>query len=83
MYDTDGRLIQSKELDFNVTHAVQDEDSVVFAYENGTLAVYDWNKDQLVEEKENFGVVKAMTKGERMIVTGGERGELIMLKHNQ
>ena len=93
VYDTDGRLIQNKELDFNVTHAVQDEDSVIFSYENGCLAVYDWNKDKLVEEKEDFGVVKSMSvssqstnrsgilsKNDKMLVTGGERGEVTILR---
>lgn len=88
MYDIDGRLIQSKELDFNVTHAVQDEDSVVFAYDNGTLAVYDWNKDTLVEEREeDFGSVKAMgisegrvSRNDKMLVVCGSECDLTILK---
>jgi WD40 repeat protein len=61
LYDTDGRLIQSKELDTGVTHAIQDEDSVIFTYDNGTLACYDWEKDKIVDELEGFGSIKSLS----------------------
>jgi hypothetical protein len=39
---------------------VQDEDSILLSYENGTLACYDWLNDKVVEEWENFGNVKSI-----------------------
>jgi hypothetical protein len=68
MWDVEGRLIESKELDGNVVAAVQDEDTVVFAYEGGpaTLGVYDWRRDQVVEERQldnGDTTVKALAKG--------------------
>lgn len=87
MYDIDGRLIQSKELDSNVTNAVQDEDSVVMSYDNGTLAVYDWNLDKIVDEKEGLGNVKSLSissntvsRNDRMLAVGSDKGEITFLK---
>ncbi|CDW73591.1 protein fan [Stylonychia lemnae] len=87
MYDTDGRLIQSKELDFNVTHAAQDQDSVVLTYDNGTLAVYDWNSDKLVDEKEDIANIKSLAissdkvpQNEKMLAIGGDKGDLTLLR---
>lgn len=60
VYHTDGTLIQHIEFDYNVTNAVQDEDSLIISYANGTLACYDWNVDKIVDEWENFGMVKSM-----------------------
>ena len=88
LYDTDGRLIQSKELDQGVTHAVQDEDCVLFNYDNGTLACYDWEKDKIIDEYENFGSVKSLSissykkllSKDMILVAGGDDGELVMFK---
>ncbi len=88
VYDIDGRLIQNKELDQGVTQAVQDEDSIIFTYDNGTLGVYDWNADKMLDELEGFGITKSLNLSthrkvptkDRLLVAGGENGELMMFK---
>ena len=84
IYDTDGRVIQSREFDYNVTHAVQDEDSLVLSYQNNTLACYDWSQDKVVDELEAFAEgmdIKAMTIHGQVVACGGEAGEINILQH--
>ena len=87
IYHTDGTLIQQRDFDFNVTHAVQDEDSLIITYENGTLACYDWNKDKIVDELEDFGSVKSIAisshrtpEASRVLVFGMDNGDITILK---
>lgn len=34
---------------------------MLFSYDNGTLACYDWEKDKIVDEFENFGSIKSLS----------------------
>ena len=34
---------------------------MLFTYDNGTLASYDWEKDKIIDEFENFGAVKSLS----------------------
>jgi hypothetical protein len=38
------------EFDHNIVYAIQDEDTLIVAYETGGIACYDWNKDKIVDE---------------------------------
>lgn len=60
IYHTDGSLIQQRDFDYNIVCGVQDEDSMLLAYDNGTLACYDWYNDKVVDEWEKFGKVKVL-----------------------
>ena len=60
---------------------------MVLAYDNGTIAIYDWNNDKVIDEKDDFGMVKCMgisnqgvNKNERMLAMGNDNGELTLLK---
>lgn len=88
VYDADGTVIQRAEFDANIVYALQDEDVLIVAYQTGGLAVYDWNKDRIVEEmKGGLGPIKSIAisdakcpKADRVLVCGGEKGELIILR---
>lgn len=89
VYHTDGTLIQSKEFDYNVTHAIQDEDTLIMSYDNGTLATYDWNVDKMMDEMDDFGILRSINvsgnsvnQKDKLIVCGTASGDIIMLKQN-
>ena len=60
LYSTDGDQIQRRDFDYNIKHALQDQDSLILTYENGTMACYDWNVDKIIDEWEDFGNVRSM-----------------------
>ena len=87
LYDADGRVVQRMEFDHNVVCATQDDDIVVIAYQTGGIACYDWTKDMIVCEILDVGPFKSLTSSrvsiptaERVIVGGGESGEVLILK---
>jgi hypothetical protein len=59
---------------------------LIIAYDNGTLACYDWYVDKVVDEWENFGLVKSMAFSGKVgvsnakgIVVGFENGDFGVL----
>jgi len=75
------------EFDNNIVYAVQDEDTLIVAYQDGGIASYDWNKDKIVDEIRSIGPIKSihisdsrLPKSEKILVCGGESGEIILLK---
>jgi WD40 repeat protein len=89
VYDADGSVIQRMEFDHNIVFAVQDEDTLIVAYEEGGIACYDWNKDKIVDEyTHGVGPIKSITvsdhrvpKQERILVCGGKSGEVYIFRH--
>ena len=67
------------EFDHNIVYAIQDEDTLIVAYESGGIACYDWNKDKIVDElRTGLGVIKSIgvsdtrvARSERTLVCGG------------
>ena len=61
LYDGEGRVVQRMEFDHNVVCAVQDEDTLIVAYQNGGIACYDWQKDKIVDEIKDIGPIKCIS----------------------
>ena len=88
VYDADGLVIQRMEFDHNITYAVQDEDTLIVAYESGGIACYDWNKGKIVDElRTGMGVVKSIgvsdtraPKADRILVCGSQGGEVYIFR---
>lgn len=88
IYDGNGRPVQRMEFDHNILCAVQDRDVLFVAYQEGGLASYDWNKDRLVDELVHVGPFKSLAisgreASERVIVCGGEGGEVVIIRGNK
>jgi hypothetical protein len=89
IFDGNGRPVQRMEFDHNVVCAVQDKDTLYVGYQEGGLTSYDWNKDRLIDQlPSSIGPFKSLAistsprvpQGERVIVCGGERGEVVIIR---
>ena len=77
------------EFDQNVACAIQDDDSIIVAYQEGGLACYDWNKDKIIDEIKSIGPVKSLNispkklpNNDRVLVCGCANGEVVILRQN-
>ena len=81
------------EFDHNIVCAAQDDDILIIAYQDGGLGSYDWTKDKIIDEIKSIGPIKSIdisrpatsgtgsiTKEERVLVCGGEAGEILVLR---
>ena len=84
VYDGQGQCLQQFQFEDNVQCAIQDEDTLIVAYQNGGLATYNWSQNKLVNTLKGVGPIKSIaitnspkvSKSERILVCGCENGEL-------
>ena len=69
-----------------MTQAAQDEDCFLIAYEDGTLAAYDWTKDKMLDQRAGLrcramsASGPAVQREQRILAVGGEKGDLKILR---
>jgi hypothetical protein len=89
VFDGKGQCLQNYVFEDNVQCAIQDEDSLIVAFQNGGIACYNWNQDKISDSLKGIGPVKSfaisdpvkVSKPEKILVCGCESGELIIIRN--